>query len=605
VPAKQAVKARPAATRKPAPAPKAPLFDPAKGERLFILEVPYEERQLANSAGARWESGYGWIYIGPGLPRQLDRYRPRNYTWAAWTEAAAAGGIHGDPRPTTNNGSFKLRQDQIDDIRTILAAHHAGAPEFLIGSLTGVGKTVTAIAAVKMIPGVRTVLVVGPLTSLAGWRHHLEEMGDGGKKWVLINPESVKSLISKPAPRLNPKTGKPVKSSATTKNNQHARSGAPKVAWDLVIVDESHLLTNPDSQRSVAIDRIIEGPGTKPAFVMRLSATAGSNPAQLSYLHRGLAFVSGEKPLPKINMDAYAAWCQKRGVAVTVTKKYGNEQLVWEKNQRDLLIFNKLIFGARPKWAIRRKPEGWPEQQRILVPIELSIREMDAYEAAWEEFRDAMRELKKADGATGAAAREARTKGLAAQIRYRQKAGIIRAPHTAEYAISLHEKGYQVAISCEFLGAVEAIRDHLTSRGYTAAEYTGENRATREDERVHFQKGGTPFIIFTPDSSFSLHQGETIIGGNNVPRALVVAQPRWSPTKTLQVEGRTQRNGQEAFAHYPFAQGTVEHQVLKASLSGVEAMATLNGDDPALIRAANDALRNMASALGAPILEGV
>lgn len=609
MPAKQATRTRttrvtpPAPARRATPAPKTPIVDHAKGERLFVLEVPYEERQLANQAGGRWEPNFGWIYVGTNLPAALTRYRPRAYSWAAWEEAEYAGGHKGNPAPVTDNGSFTLRADQLEDVRIILAAHRAGSPEFLIGSLTGVGKTVTAIAAAKQIPGVSTIAVIGPFTSLPVWRNHIKEMGDGGKRWVLINPESVKALLTKPAPRINAKTGKPVKSATSTKNKQHAKDGKPKVAWDLVIVDESHLLNNPDSQRSIAIDRIIEGPGTKPAFVLRLSATAGSNPAQLSYLHRGLAFVSGEKPQPKINMEAYAAWCQKRGVAVSVSKKFGTEKLVWEQNQRDLMIFNKLIFGTRPQWACRRKPEGWPEQQRILVPIELNLREMDAYEAAWEEFQEAMRELKKADGATGAAARAARTKGLAAQIRYRQKAGIIRAPHTAEYAISLHEKGYQVAISCEFLGAVEAIREHLTSKGHAVSEFTGANQQAREGERVAFQQGKTKFIVFTPDSSFSLHQGEAIVGGNDVPRALVVAQPRWSPTKTLQVEGRTQRNGQEAFAHYPFAQDTIEHRVLKASLAGVEAMATLNGDDPALIRAANQALRNVAAALGAPVLD--
>lgn len=607
MPAKSATKSRTTRTtpaRRTTPAtPKAPLADPTKGERLFVLEVPYEERQLANQAGGRWEANLGWIYVGTALPPALTRYRPRPYTWAAWEETEYAGGRRGNPAPTTDNGTFKLRVDQLEDVRTILAAHRAGCPEFLIGSLTGVGKTVTAIAAAKQLPGVSTIAVIGPVTSLPGWRNHIKDMGDGGKRWVLINPESAKNLLNKPPVKLNAKTGKPVKSSASSKNRQHARDGKPKVAWDLVIVDESHLLTNPASQRSIAIDRIIEGPGNKPAFVMRLSATAGTDPAQLSYLHRGLAFVSGEKPQPKINMDAYAAWCQKRGVAVSVSKKFGTEKLVWEKNQRDLLIFNKLIFGTRPQWACRRKPEGWPEQQRILVPVELNLREMDAYEAAWEEFQEAMRELRKADGATGAAARTARTKGLAAQIRYRQKAGVIRAPHSAEYALDLHDKGYQVAISCEFLGAVEAIREHLTSKGHQVSEFTGANQATREEERVAFQQGKTKFIIFTPDSSFSLHQGEAIVGGNSVPRALVVAQPRWSPTKTLQVEGRTQRDGREAFAHYPFAADTIEEKVLRASLAGVEAMATLNGDDPALVRAANQSLRNVAALLGAPVLD--
>lgn len=596
-------KTRTTSTPARASAPAKARPQPGPGEEIFILDVPYEERAVAQVHGAVWDSGLGHVFVGRTLPTALERYRPRPYSWQAWIEADQRGNTHGNPTPTLDTGRIKLRADQVEDMQTFLTAIKAGAPEILIGSWTGVGKTPTTVALVNAIPGVRNVLVIAPLAVLPSWRNHLTKMGDGGRRWCVINPGSVKKLIEKPGPRISSKTGKAVKSKASTVNKQHANNGKLKVAWDVVIFDESHLRANPSTQTSVATDRIIEGPGGRPALSINLSATAGTNPSELSYLHRGLAFASGERPQSRIDMETYAQWCQARGVGVSVTKRYGEEKLAWEKSERDLAIFHHIIFKSRPQWAVRRKPEGWPEQERILVPVELSLREMDAYETAWEEFEAAMKELRAAETGNAAARKAATSRGLAAQIRYRQKAGMLRAPHSVDYALNLHASGHQVAISCEFIGAVEAIEEGLIKAGHKPAIFTGQNKDTREQERVAFQQGKTPFIIFTPDSSIDLHQGDTLIGGNDIPRALVVAQPRWSPKKSLQIEGRTQRNGQAATTHYLFAQGTREVDVLEAMVAGVRSMAIINGDDQAQSAAMAAALVKMTQALGAPILD--
>ena len=568
------------------------------GERHFVLDVPYKERSIAQQLGAKWDSDLGHVFIGRSLPEGLGKYRPRPYTWQAWIDESRSGVRLGYLEP--EDPSFVLRRDQKEDAATVLAAFRSGVPEFLNGSLTGVGKTATTIEVAKSLPGVEKILVVAPLTVLASWRNHLRSMGDGGRRWCLINPESIKKLIAKPPIKINPKTGKAVKSKASTANKRHAATGRPKIAWDLVISDESHLRANPTSQQSLAMDRIIEGPGSRRALVIDLSATAGTNPAELSYLHRGLAFVSGEEPQQGIKMERYAAWCQDRGVAVSTVERFGEEKLVWEANQRDLEIFNRLIYRSYPQWALRRKPEGWPEQKRVLVPVEFSPAEMEVYETAWEEFTAAMRDLAKASSGSAAERRAAQQHGLAAQIRYRQKAGMLRAPYSVDYARNLHQNGYQVAISCEFFGAVESIYEGLSTAGVKPALFTGRNKDTREEERVAFQRGKTPYIIFTPDSSIDLHQGDKLARGNDVPRALVVAQPRWSPKKSLQIEGRTQRSGEASTAHYLFAQDTKEVDVLRAMISGVQSMSVINGDDGAQIAALEASLANVAKALGAP-----
>lgn len=968
---------------------------PKAGEQVFILTVPYEERSLASAAGARWFPGTGWAYVGTALPKGLLEYAPKPYSWDAWLSEDFSGSTHPTPTPDSRTGTFDLRTDQLQDVKSVLMARKAGAPEFLVGNDVGTGKTLTAIAAIKRMSKVKNVLVVCPLTVAPNWRLHLDEMGDGGKRWCIINYESAKRLLDPPASAANAK-------SARTKNLQTARSGKSKVEWDVVIVDESHycfpgdslvsteqgdieiarlvqmspgqrprvysqardgnlalrrvtegmtspskplvrvvhesgefvstedhpvftgkrgyvpagslcglddgpddadVLTvlpedvqgvhqsvrdpqsqesvlfaalpvggvseatpgasgeqglrtlrgvvqrpgeepgqnvqsvvpdglpgedgsaqasglvglrvlsdrvqaegadstdsvlhpvlrsapphgrdepsrpseiagssgqdarqqgamdtyrrvegsgfrsdergqepnsrpssggedtglhagadlhrtrrerqdysaaadgsrpdwvadgardhvaeavasgsggvppahqvlsgpggpgdqdgyrdrreepshqevalpgsaegthpgssrvvrvevlelgrglgpeggsqgdqvynlsveedenyfvngvlvhncsNPESQRTRMVDKIIVGTNGRPAFTVRMSATAGANPAELSYLHRGMAWSTGRKPKAHISADEYVQWCEDQGFSVT-KGGFGNS-LKWEppteqEGEVELKRLSALLFQGDPQWGIRRRPD-WPEQQRIPMPVELSEQEREAYQADWAEFKDAMKRIdreKKANAsksmsrkARARADAQARTKGLAAMTRYRQKAGQVRAPGTAEFAVEMIRKGKQVAISCEYIGTVNALFEELQSRRVRVVTYTGENRDTREEDRIAYQTGEAQAIIYTPTEGFSLHAGEHAVGGNDVPRATIVAEPRWSPKKALQAEGRSQRDGKSAPVHYMYALGTIEEKVIKKVIWGMRNTTLVNGED--------------------------
>lgn len=563
------------ARAKAAPKPvRTPNPDLSKGERTFVLDVPFEDRAAAGAAGAVWYPGLGWGWVGVRLPVALRRYYPKPYSWQAWLAADLSGFGDGDSRPDLTTGSLTLRPDQEEDVATVLAARRAGCPEFLIGSDVGTGKTAVAVSALKRMPGVRRILVVAPLSVLANWRTHLEEMGDGGKRWCLINYESTKKLL---VPPRSAETAKRTR----TKNLHTARSGVGRVAWDVVVTDESHYLGAPDSQRTLALDRIAAGPGSKPAFLVRMSATAGSNPAQLSYLHRGLFWRTGSTPLPTITAERYQDWCGERGIGIT-PGKFGTG-LAWDKEPSGLTRMHHLLFSGTPSWAIRRVPD-WPKQQRFLTPIDLDPDEMDAYDREWGEFASAMKDIERArrtgTPATRAkAASAARVRGLAAQTRYRQKAGILKAPHVAEFVADMVAKDRQVAVSCEYIGTVEALTAALAKLRVRSVTFTGQNRDTREADRLSFQRGEVPVIIYTPAEGFNLHAGDTMVGGSATPRVTVVAEPRWSPKKALQCEGRTHRNANDAPCFYAYATDTVERDVLRTVISGMDDTAVINGDD--------------------------
>lgn len=693
---------------------------------MFILDVPYEERAVAQHFGARYFSSEGWAYTGTTLPRDLERYRPKRYSWQEWVERTLMGEISATapaPDPDPSSGTFVLRVDQLQDVKKLIVARQSGAPETLNASGVGVGKTAVAISAVKRMSQVKNVLVVCPLAVAAGWRLHLRDMGDGDMNWCIVNYESTKKLLEPPA---SAKAAKKTR----TKNLHTVQKGTPKVQWDVVIVDESHYCfpgdtlistedgpleiaelvaqhgsgrtlprvlsqapdgsvrlrevtgvfisppsplvrvrhsqgdvvctedhplhskehgyvpasllqegdtlsvalpggegkgvgeskvvkvepvrqgaeptfnlsvedhenyfangvlahncSNPESQRTRAIDKIVAGPAHRPAFKINMSATAGKDPSKVSYLHRGLFWLDGLKPLPHITSDRFIEWCETHRLSVS-NDSFGNA-LKWdpEKNgsnaDSELDRLHSLIFKSDPVWAFRRMPD-WPEQRRIPAPVELTWEETEAYNADWKEFQQALAAIDrkmKSPTTSGKAKSALRAKGLAEQTRYRQKAGQVRAGGTADFAAEMVKKGHQVAISAEYLGTVNRLREELDRLKVPTALFTGENRDTREDERIAYQRGEKKVIIYTPTEGFNLHAGETMVGGNNVPRVTIVAEPRWSPGKALQAEGRGHRNGTDAPVYYTFASGTVEENVIHRCIDGMRNIGKINGDD--------------------------
>ena len=586
---------RSSTTQKAAPrTPEHPA--PSKGERAFILDVPFEERAVARHFGARYFSSEGWAYVGTSLPSDLERYRPKKYSWQEWQERTLLGEISAttpapDPDPTT--GALTLRKDQLQDVKKVLLARQAGAPEVLNASDVGVGKTLVAISAIKRMAQVKNVLVICPLTVAAGWRLHLRDMGDGGMNWCIINYESTKKLLEPPASAKNAKKTR-------TKNMQTVQRGKPKVQWDVVVVDEAHYCANPESQRTRAIDKIVAGPAHSPAFKLNMSATAGKDPSRVSYLHRSLFWVDGLKPLPQITADRFVEWCEAHRLSVG-NNSFGNA-LKWDPEangsnpDRELERLHRLLFEADPVWAFRRRPD-WPEQRRIPVPVELTWDEMEAYNADWKEFQQALAAIDRKIKSTSSGKTKSalRAKGLAEQTRYRQKAGQVRASGTAAFVAEMLEKGYQVAVSAEYLGTVNRVQEELERLNISPALFTGENRETRESERIAYQRGEKQVILYTPTEGFNLHAGDTSVGGNDVPRVTVVAEPRWSPIKAFQSEGRGQRNGTNAPVYYVFASGTVEETVIKRCIDGMENIGKINGDD-------TKPFEGLKEALGVPVV---
>lgn len=524
--------------------------------RAHVLDVPFAMRGVATAGGARWDADRSvFVWRGADLPASLDPFRPARYSWEAHVERELNGDAR--PSPTPPGGAIEPRPHQTEAVAAIVRAHAARRPGFLLADDVGLGKTITTWKAILALPEVDTVLVVCPLAVVAHWRRTIEAMGDGGKGIVLLNYDRLGKLFE-----VKPEARKKIRSKKGL-----ARAGsAPE--FDVIVWDESHRCKNPTAARSKLAAKLVAHAG----FCLWLSATAGQNPLELSYLAPLLASVTGSRAA---DLKDFEAWCQGQGLGLS-RGTFGRWE--WRGDAGDCAKVRALLFDAprgAPAAGLRRRPEdiaGWPEINRILTPIELVGEARELYMQAWTAFRKEM--------ALAPRGRDPKS-ALAATLRLRQKGSLIRASGTVELVSDLLANGHQVAISVAFAETLTAIRDALQADKIACAEIHGRMPAAeREAERLRFQRGDARVVLFTVEEGISLHQGEH----NDVPRSEVIHDLRWSAIQMAQIEGRCHRDGRFAQVYWAYADDTIEDRIARVVAGRIQSMKEMVGDDASTLR---------------------
>ncbi|MBC8128720.1 MAG: DEAD/DEAH box helicase family protein, partial [Rhizobiaceae bacterium] len=396
----------------------------------------------------------------------------------------------------------------------ILDARRVGKPGFLLGDLTGLGKTLSAWLAILAMPET-DVLVVCPKGAIPQWRRTIARTprpaGIAEKRVTILNFERTKSLMAPPTASK--------RRSVRAKNNELARHGALKARWPVVVVDESHRIRNPSSQQGLVCRQVAAAAD----FTIYMSATAGQSPFELSYLGKLLAFATGGATG---DMDEFRALMKR----LRIGRSKGRwKNWSWEPNEDDRATMSALLYKGPDAIGLRRRPEdiaGWPEVQRELASTALDAAGERLYDATWREFR---RELGLAGGSTRKPA------GWAADLRFRQKASLIRISGTADFVDDLLANDQQVAVSVAFLETSAMLSEKLSGRGWAVGEINGrQSGEANEAVRIAFQTGRLDAVVFTVSESISLHQGE--MPGGERERSLVIHDMRHSAIQTQQIE---------------------------------------------------------------------
>lgn len=529
-----------------------------------VLDVPFAMRGVATAAGARWDADHGvFVFHGDALPRALGAFRAQPYSWEAKVERDLADGPR--PLPSTPAATIVLRPHQEDALRAITASVRSKRTGFLLADDVGLGKTISAWASILAMKDAQTVLVVSPLAVVAHWRRTIEAMGDGGKQIVLMNYERLGKLFE-----VSAEARKKIRSKKGL-----ARAGtAPEI--DVIVWDESHRCKNPTAARSKLAAKLNASAG----FCLWLSATAGQNPLELSYLAPLLADVTGDRAS---ELKDFEKWCLDQDLGVS-RGAFGKWE--WRGDRGDCEKVRALLFEGRPAAGLRRRPEdiaGWPEINRILTPLDLDPQARELYTQAWTEFRRDMDLSPRGRDPKSA---------LTASLRLRQKSSLIRAAGTVELALELLENGHQVAISVSFMETLTTLREALEKGGVPCASLHGAMpAAAREEERLRFQRGDATVVLFTMEEGISLHQGEH----NDVPRSQIIHDLRWSAIQMAQIEGRCHRDGRFAQVYWTYADDTVEFKIARVVAKRIQSMKEMVGDDVETLREIERLLREDAS----------
>ncbi len=248
----------------------------------------------------------------------------------------------------------------------------------------------------------------------------------------------------------------------------------------------------------------------------------------------------------------------------------------WAANARDCDVMADLLYKGTRAIGMRRRPgdiAGWPEVQRELAPTALTPAERRLYEATWREFR---REW----GLFGGSHR--RPAGWAADLRFRQKASLLRIAGSTDFAQDLLAADQQVAISVAFLETSAAFVEKLSGRGWHIGEINGRQTGdVNEAVRIAFQTGAIDAVVFTVTESISLHQNE-MPGGERI-RSLIVHDIRHSAIQLAQIEGRCHRDGEKATIYLAYAEDTVEEAITATVARRMASMEAMAGEDVALL----------------------
>ena len=534
--------------------------------RTFVLDVPRDEYGTARDAGATWDTALkAHRFDGTELPSALEAFRAQPYSLEADTERELAGESITEhiatsvitPYPHQRAAAFAIR-----------LAWDAGYPGFLLADDVGLGKTITALLAALDVESAQTIVIVCPLSVIPHWRHTIRALGDRGKRIILLNYERVGKLFDAPP-------AKPSKRriSKRTRNKRLASKGTLRFEPDLVILDEAHKCRSPATGIARFSARLVAAS----PFTLWLSATAGQNPLELSYLAPLLAAVTGSTAK---DLAAYELWCQAQGIGVT-RGAYGRWQ--WDATsdhaEDDLLRLHGILFNGDVPAGIRRRPEnivGWPEITRITYPVALNSDARTLYEKAWHDFRRALQLSRTRPDSRNA---------MTAFLRFRQKASLLRVSGTVAMITEMLEQDRQVAVSITFLESLGALREALESLGIGVATYTGrQSSRVNEAERLRFQRGDTSVMLFTTVEGFSLHAGELTHGGTLTPRATVLHDVRLNAIESAQVEGRAHRDGNHAPVYYMYGDNTVEQGIIARVITRLAQMKVMVGDDTTTLR---------------------
>lgn len=442
------------------------------------------------------------------------------------------------------------------------------------------------------------LLIVCPKSVIPHWRNtiHNYPVSSAFLRVMIINYQQLNKLLTAPP---NARVGK----KKTTKNRQKARKGTPTINWNYIIFDEAHYLKNyPKSAVSMLASNVaqLEKPYVKNVspFVVYATATPGATPLNLSIMAGIIAPLIDEKG-NNVTPSSWGEFLYKHGFAVTKGsngwiwasppwKTKGTDEDPEKKRKYDIDVAKTRKLQRRDSQRIgrsllkkeapfiKRSPKdiaGWPEQQVIPLPITLDYKQRPYYEEAWTRFRNFLN--------LAPARRDPKT-SLVENLRYRQKASLLKVDSATDFIVDMVESGNQVYVSCEFIETIERYKENLSKKKIRVGEISGRNVEERNAIRQQFQRGEIDVVLCTVVEGISLHSGETLSDGTkatSATRVTVIHDVRQNSLANMQALGRAHRDGENSVAYFPYIENSVDEKIIESYTNKTSNMNSMMGEE--------------------------
>lgn len=431
-----------------------------------------------------------------------------------------------------------LKEWQIPNVAKLCASILTYGAAF-DGSDTGSGKTYTAVGVARDL-GMK-IGVVCPKAVISAWKKVITKHFGMTPEFVL-NYESVKTGN-------HPQIGEWVPESRT-KTTLLFQWNIPKDT--LLIFDESHKLKGKDTQNS-AIALAAHRQGYK---MLCCSATNAVNPIEL----RTVGLILG---------------LYRKGKWTKFLEEHGceNTDYGWEFNG-DRNVLRKLHLDIFLNRGVRIKKEnipGFPDCETIAEAYNMKEEDEFTLNRIYADMENEINLIKLKCKSIS----EQKAHALTAQLRYRQKAEIVKVPLMVDMAEEAIEDGMSVAIFVNFIETASALMKRLK----TNCVIWGQNKGDEREKNIEaFQSDESRIIIVLSaagGTGVSLHD----LNGN-YPRMSIIS-PHPSAVILKQVLGRIHRAEAKtkALQKIVFVANTAEEDVCDRLKMKLENLDMINDGD--------------------------
>jgi SNF2 family DNA or RNA helicase len=412
-----------------------------------------------------------------------------------------------------------------------------GNKKFILADDMGLGKTTSTIIS-ALETGAKKILIVCPASLKINWQREIENYSDRtiyiaeGKKFssesdfVIINYDILKNFH-------DPKKGN--------------ESTILNAKFDLVIMDEAHMISNPQAQRTKIVNDICD----KVERVWLLTGTPMTSRPMNYYNLLSLV----ESPVAS-NWMAYARrYCN--GFQFSVGRRK-----VWNVTGSSNL--DELRERTQSHILRRLKDEVLDLPDKIITPVYLRLKSKDYEEVMGEYFNWYDNNSEESSSLTIQFGKLMKVRKIIAEEKVK---------HTIELAENIIEQGKKVIIFTNFTDSLRTIYNHF---GKSAVYLDGSCSKPHRQKSVDDFQENDKIKVFVGNLK-AAGVGITLTAAE----AVIMNDLSFVPAEHAQAEDRSHRIGQKnsTSVYYPLFENTIEGAIYDILNRKKKIISTVMGDD--------------------------